>query len=431
MRDVLNLLLTATWVLSAAVLLLALLRRPLLRLGGASTRYLAWLLVPAAPFAALLGQWLPVRPDVWQVVLPEGEPSGVLAVAQAVQGALAPPPLGLPMETGLVLVWALGASFLIAGLLAGQRTAAGVGDAALVGVWRPRVRLPADFRRRFGATQRRLVLLHERVHAERGDTRWLLLAWTLLVLQWFNPLAWWALARLREDMELACDAEVLRRRPDQLMPYRAALLAAAPTGRGALLATPCARHPLVERIAMLPQHRPLPARRALVALAALTASALVYAAQQAPAPAPPPMQEGYSKLRLDLQVGVNGQMQEPTLMLHTFNDSQWLPVAGTNLMVLVSGRPHRDPQIANGEEVLMLSFEIRSATSKEALAKPRIATKDGVPARIEHGEEGKQVLRIDVLPRIVRARLHDGAGALAELKRDIEAGKAPAVSVKP
>ena len=44
---------------------------------------------------------------------------------------------------------------------------------------------------------------------------------------------------------------------------------------------------------------------------------------------------------------------------------------------------------------------------------------------------GGQMLRIEVLPRFVQTRLHDTTGALAELKRDIEAGQAPDLYFKP
>jgi TonB family protein len=56
----------------------------------------------------------------------------------------------------------------------------------------------------------RSVLCHELAHVRRQD--WLVqqAAECLLVLHWFNPLAWLACRRLRQEAELACDDAVLR-----------------------------------------------------------------------------------------------------------------------------------------------------------------------------------------------------------------------------
>jgi len=56
----------------------------------------------------------------------------------------------------------------------------------------------------------RVVLTHEMVHVLRHD--WLvgIVAEAAAILHWFNPLAWRALALLRQERELACDDEVLR-----------------------------------------------------------------------------------------------------------------------------------------------------------------------------------------------------------------------------
>src|SRR5581483_10770674 len=43
------------------------------------------------------------------------------------------------------------------------------GSPALVGAWRPRIVLPADFETRYDAAERALILAHERTHRARGD----------------------------------------------------------------------------------------------------------------------------------------------------------------------------------------------------------------------------------------------------------------------
>jgi beta-lactamase regulating signal transducer with metallopeptidase domain len=80
---------------------------------------------------------------------------------------------------------------------------------AVCGLWRPVLLLPAGFPASFTAAEARLILLHEFSHLKRHDLaqNWLLFA--LQALHWFNPLIWFAFARLRRDRETACDARVL------------------------------------------------------------------------------------------------------------------------------------------------------------------------------------------------------------------------------
>ncbi|MEK7953073.1 M56 family metallopeptidase [Luteolibacter soli] len=80
---------------------------------------------------------------------------------------------------------------------------------AVSGLLRPVLLLPAGFSATFTATETRLILLHEFSHIKRHDLaqNWLLFA--LQSLHWFNPVIWFAFARLRQDRETACDARVL------------------------------------------------------------------------------------------------------------------------------------------------------------------------------------------------------------------------------
>ncbi len=80
---------------------------------------------------------------------------------------------------------------------------------AMFGFLRPRLLLPACFGDRFSPEELRLIFLHELAHFKRGDlvTNWLLMI--LNTLHWFNPVIWFAFARLRSDRELACDELVL------------------------------------------------------------------------------------------------------------------------------------------------------------------------------------------------------------------------------
>jgi beta-lactamase regulating signal transducer with metallopeptidase domain len=80
---------------------------------------------------------------------------------------------------------------------------------AVTGFARPLLLLPAGFPEGFTAAEARLILLHEFSHLKRLD---LPLNWLICLLQalhWFNPLLWFAFARMRADREAACDARVL------------------------------------------------------------------------------------------------------------------------------------------------------------------------------------------------------------------------------
>ena len=96
---------------------------------------------------------------------------------------------------------------------------------AVSGLLRPVLLLPEGFPANFTATEARLILLHEFSHIKRHDLaqNWLLFA--LQALHWFNPMIWFAFARLRADRETACDARVLGlEKEDRRSDYGHALL---------------------------------------------------------------------------------------------------------------------------------------------------------------------------------------------------------------
>ena len=266
--------------LSAGLLAVALLRRPLRRLVGAEEAYAVWLLpllgmgCGALPDAGL--PRLKLEPVVWQAALAPLEQA-----RQAGVGLLSGP-----------LPWLLGAALLLGwqwlrhvrfvrllptdatGCL---RTPRG-SSPGLLGVWRPRLLLPMDFEERFSAQERRWILAHEALHARRQDNAARLLAALLQALAWFNPLLWWALPALRHDQELACDAALLSEHPDQWRGYAKALLKADPQ-----FAVPIAAsawqptHPLKERIDMLKFCSPLPRWRRHLGRLGLCAAAMLAA----------------------------------------------------------------------------------------------------------------------------------------------------------
>lgn len=80
---------------------------------------------------------------------------------------------------------------------------------AVTGMLRPVLLLPAGFPEGFSATETRMILLHEFSHLKRFDLPLNWLACVLQALHWFNPLLWFAFAKMRADREFACDERVL------------------------------------------------------------------------------------------------------------------------------------------------------------------------------------------------------------------------------
>jgi beta-lactamase regulating signal transducer with metallopeptidase domain len=177
---------------------------------------------------------------------------------------------------------------------------------ALVGAWRMRIVLPADFEQRYDAGERTLILAHEIAHARRLDGWWCLFARLAVALVWFHPLAWWALAAFRHDQELACDAAVLREHGAHRRSYANAMLKtqssafALPVG-----CTWSPRHPFTERIAMLKQPSPNRRRQQAGAIAGFTLAILVggsvYAASE-PQTKHPGQAVPEAQYQLDMQV---------------------------------------------------------------------------------------------------------------------------------
>jgi hypothetical protein len=67
-----------------------------------------------------------------------------------------------------------------------------------------------DLTKNFSRDELRHIFLHELSHLKRGDIPLNWLATILLILHWFNPFIWLAIARMRVDREIACDALALR-----------------------------------------------------------------------------------------------------------------------------------------------------------------------------------------------------------------------------
>ncbi|KAA0764390.1 M56 family metallopeptidase [Bacillus sp. SH5-2] len=89
-------------------------------------------------------------------------------------------------------------------LLAGK-----IASPTVFGFLRPRVLLSSAHMKVLDEQQLRYIFHHELAHIKRRDVgvNWLMHG--LLILNWFNPILWYAYSCMREDQELACDAFAL------------------------------------------------------------------------------------------------------------------------------------------------------------------------------------------------------------------------------
>lgn len=85
-----------------------------------------------------------------------------------------------------------------------------VSSPALFGLFKPTILLPSHLVGFMSDKELSHVLIHELTHFKSKDIAVNLWAASVLCLHWFNPLVWHALARMRADQELACDAAALK-----------------------------------------------------------------------------------------------------------------------------------------------------------------------------------------------------------------------------
>jgi TonB family protein len=228
--DALSLVARANLAGSVAIAAVALLRRPVRSVFGASAAYGLWAVPCIMALAALVP--VPAGGPIAPIVL--GAPGGLPAMASL--GA------GSPWPARLGGVWALGA--LICAALLGVRQArfgsavrdgspGSVGGTRVIRAARSdlgpavvgrAIVLPSDFEVRFTRAEQAAVLAHEAQHLARGDAAANAVVSLVQCLCWFNPLVHLAARWIRTDQELACDAAVIAGRPGLRRPYAEALL---------------------------------------------------------------------------------------------------------------------------------------------------------------------------------------------------------------
>lgn len=191
---------------------------------------------------SLLPSAQPIPTDITLQALPQIH-SGIPALNSAVNPALAQSapaaaasvnPLQIWCFVGKAL-WLVGMTVLLGyGILSYVRLqsrlrfAVGEGgvyrgdmvpEPMVLGFFRPRVYLPSH------VSGTEYILAHERAHIARKDHLVKPLAYVVLCVHWFNPLAWLAFHYMVKDMEGACDEQVLRNQgPAQRQAYANCLL---------------------------------------------------------------------------------------------------------------------------------------------------------------------------------------------------------------
>lgn len=146
------------------------------------------------------------------------------------------------------------------------------------GVMHPAILLPAEATE-WSAERRRIVLLHELAHVERGDLATHLVARTALLLHWWNPLAWLGWREFLKERERAADDLVLRMGTDA-PGYASHLLDIARTMQpGSSMAVAMARRSELEgrMIAILDSKINRKSAGAMVAAAAVVAAVVIAA----------------------------------------------------------------------------------------------------------------------------------------------------------
>jgi bla regulator protein blaR1 len=310
----------------AAVIVLAV-RRPLRRLFGAHVAYCVWALLPAA----LLGSLLP--PPTIEVIVASPAPVNTGLVPAATTLAQMPQNYSWLW----LLLWAFGiAATALYFLRLQRRFVRSLGDLSAVenGIWRadsrhglpaliglfpPRIVVPADFETRYDEAERSLMLTHERAHLRRGDPLANLVFVALRTVFWFNPLLHFAARKFRDDQEFACDQRVIAASPQSRRAYADAMLktlvAAQPVPLGCHWGL---AHPLKERLVQLKTQPPHRAMRILgaslaLALAAGTAFAVwsaqtprVVSAIQPTASVAAASQPRSSDIRIDIATSIDG-----------------------------------------------------------------------------------------------------------------------------
>jgi beta-lactamase regulating signal transducer with metallopeptidase domain len=228
---------TVVWLKATMLLSLLMLAQVALRRWSAGSRAAVWTVGVSALVVLPAGHYFapqagPLLLD-FPVFLYQNTPGALTGI---VDPAAAVTPITWPAHQSLALwiagIWLAGTVSLLARLawqtrrlaqianaaqpapgLSGDGVAVGFSsdvDAPLTFGWRrPRILLPMDAHQ-WTPDVTSAVLAHELAHVQRRDYLALILTEIAKALYWINPLAWRFAARVRAELECACDDAVLR-----------------------------------------------------------------------------------------------------------------------------------------------------------------------------------------------------------------------------
>ncbi|EDZ53673.1 putative membrane protein [Bacillus cereus AH1134] len=89
------------------------------------------------------------------------------------------------------------------------RLAGKIASPTVFSFFRPKVLLSKKHMKVLNEQQLQYVFYHELAHIKRNDVAVNWMMYSLILLNWFNPILWYAYFCMREDQELACDAYAL------------------------------------------------------------------------------------------------------------------------------------------------------------------------------------------------------------------------------
>jgi beta-lactamase regulating signal transducer with metallopeptidase domain len=99
---------------------------------------------------------------------------------------------------------------------------------AVYGIIHPKIIIPVQIEAYETDYEIDYIIQHEEVHIRRKDNLFRVVAVITASVYWFNPLSWIFLKSFFEDMELACDAGVIKNlNPKQTKEYAGAILSYA------------------------------------------------------------------------------------------------------------------------------------------------------------------------------------------------------------
>lgn len=346
-----NELLAASWIMGWLIAAILVARVILHRLFGAQLTYIVWLAVPVALAVALLPARFASRPAI-ELAAP--------VQRLAAQGTQLLPPAPV---NWLTLAWALGCiAMLLWFWREHARARKCLAGPAVIGLWRPTVVVPDDFRERYSTEEQQLILAHEQVHIARRDPIFNAVCALMQCVFWFHPLVHLGARRYRLDQELACDAAVMRSHPGQRRGYAEAMFKTQLSSQANLIYCHWQSiHPLKERIMQLQQAAP----RAWHKLAGkfvigVLISASGYGAMAAQA----------GDYQIDLEISAQGKTSTPRVRAQ----------AGETFAIAVDGWHGEFVLKKVNEESMFLTTVIKH--DSKTVGNPNLLVKLGEPAKV-------------------------------------------------